>query len=601
MIPQSFIHDLLGRSDIIDVIDRVIPLKKAGANYIACCPFHSEKTPSFTVSPAKQFYHCFGCGAHGNVISFLMEYNGRAFVEAVGDLAAQAGMEVPAEQADSYSERRVLESGFLSPGMTDEENSPEAFSQRLYETIIVATRFYREQLKTSNEAIAYLKKRGLTGEIAARFAIGYAPAGWQNLSAAFPDYQSEATKKLLVQAGLMVKGDNGKDYDRFRNRIMFPILNQKARIIGFGGRILEQGEPKYLNTPETSLFEKGRELYNLFSAGKAIREAGRIVVVEGYMDVIALSQHGVNYVVAALGTAITDYHVQKLLRQTDNVIFCFDGDKAGKKAAWRALENSLLQLVDGKVIRFLFLPEGEDPDSYIHKSGKEAFEALIRSALPLSEFLFQTLLKGNDLKTSEGRAKLVRDAKPLIEKIAAPTLALMLIKRLAELTGASQNELEILLQIKRGSESSARVRPSVLRQQPVTPYYWLILILLYSPAYIQKLDRNLFVKFEEDNEEINALRALIAFLDVHFKNVGDLPAFSIATYFCDSPHRALLEKMESEMLGWKETIDLEAEFFGAQMKLREVQRKQRMTELHSKPLNMLTVEERKELQRLAVS
>ncbi|MEK7842590.1 MAG: DNA primase, partial [Pseudomonadota bacterium] len=334
MIPQSFIQDLLNRIDIVDVIERHVPLKKAGTNYSACCPFHSEKTPSFTVSPTKQFYHCFGCGAHGSAVGFMMEYGGLNFIEAVNDLADRVGMQVPQQQPESRP-------GMAASGGQSTGNS----SQDLFEVMNTATRFYREQLKHSESAIAYLKKRGLTGETAARFAIGYAPAGWQNLAAVFPDYQAKMPTDPLVEAGLVIENDDGKRYDRFRDRIMFPILNQKGMIVGFGGRVLEQGEPKYLNSPETPLFEKGRELYNLFGARKAIREAGRVVVVEGYMDVVALSQHGIDYAVAALGTATTPYHVQKLLRQTDDVVFCFDGDNAGRKAAWRALENSLAQLV----------------------------------------------------------------------------------------------------------------------------------------------------------------------------------------------------------------------------------------------------------------
>jgi len=358
MIPQPFIYDLLNRVDIVDAIDRHVPLKKAGANFVACCPFHSEKTPSFTVSQTKQFYHCFGCGAHGNAISFLIEYGGLSFVEAVHDLAAYVGMQVPEQQTDTFSKQAASDDLSQYPVNDLGSNDPEISPQDLLSVLQVATRFYREQLKISEKAIAYLKKRGLFGKTAARFAIGYAPAGWQNLEAVFTDYKSERTRRILLQAGLVIINDEAKQYDRFRDRIMFPILNQKGQIIGFGGRVLEQGEPKYLNSPETILFEKGRELYNFFSARRAIREANCVIVVEGYMDVIALSQHGIDYVVAALGTATTSLHIQKLLRQTENIIFCFDGDKAGRKAAWRALENSLALLSDGKYLSFLFFTRG---------------------------------------------------------------------------------------------------------------------------------------------------------------------------------------------------------------------------------------------------
>lgn len=593
MIPQPFIHDLLNRLDIVDTIDRHVPLKKAGANYVACCPFHSEKTPSFTVSQSKQFYHCFGCGVHGNAISFLIEYNGLSFVEAVTDLAEQVGMPVPEQQPepDKGNEPNFFEDG---------RDGLETPSQDLFEVMKLATRFYREQLKVSEKAIVYLKKRGLTGETAARFAIGYAPANWQNLEMVFSDYKSAPTQRLLMSAGLIVVSDDGdKQYDRFRDRIMFPILSQKGLIVGFGGRVIEQEEPKYLNSPETKLFEKGRELYNFFSARRAIRDAGCVVVVEGYMDVVALSQHGIDYTVAALGTATTPFHIQKLLRQTDKIVFCFDGDQAGKKAAWRALENSLSQLVDGKYLSFLFLPEGEDPDSYVSKFGKHAFEEQLKQAMPLSEFLFKELSRKTNLQSSEGSAKLVRDVKPLLQQVKAPALALMLLKRLSKLSGISQEELEELLQIKRSS-TRQRTREAAPRKAPVTPYHWLILILLYSPSYISKLDRDLLAVCDENNEEVAALKSLIEFLDVHPNLINGETTTSILIYLQDNPHRVLLEGVESETLEWDESIDLEAEFSGALMNLQEMQRKKRMTELHSKSLSMLTEEEKEELKRLVM-
>lgn len=599
MIPQPFIYDLLNRVDIVDAIDRHVPLKKAGANFVACCPFHSEKTPSFTVSQTKQFYHCFGCGAHGNAISFLIEYSGLSFVEAVNDLAAYAGMQMPLQQIDASSKQ--VDSNDLSqyPAEGYSNNNPEISPQDLLGVMQVATRFYREQLKVSEKAIAYLKKRGLSGKTAARFAMGYAPAGWQNLDAVFSDYKSEETQKLLAKAGLVIITDEAKQYDRFRDRIMFPILNQKGQIIGFGGRVLEQEEPKYLNSPETILFEKGRELYNLFSARRAIREANCVVVVEGYMDVIALSEHGIDYAVAALGTATTNFHIQKLLRQTDNIIFCFDGDKAGKKAAWRALENSLALLSDGKYLSFLFLPEGEDPDSYVKQYGKEFFERQLKQATPLSEFLFKELCSGTNLQTSEGCAKLVSDATPLLKQIEAPALSLLLLKRLVELSGISRGELEEkgLLQVKH--KSRIRRIENAPRKQPATPYRRLILMLLYNPNYIDKLNRDLLAKCNENNEEVVALKSLVDFFDEHPNLIESKSAPSILTYLQDSPHRALLESIESETLEWGDTIDLEAEFLGALEKLQQVQRKKRMTELHSKSLNTLSDEEKRELQRLA--
>lgn len=591
MIPQPFIHDLLSRVDIVDAIDRHVPLKKAGANFVACCPFHSEKTPSFTVSQTKQFYHCFGCGAHGNAISFLIDYSGLSFVEAVSDLAAYAGMQVPMQQVDTNDLSQYRTEGYGS-------HHSEVSSQDLMGVMQVATQFYREQLKVSEKAIDYLKKRGLAGKTAARFAMGYAPAGWQNLEAVFPDYQSEGTRKLLLQAGLVIVTDEAKQYDRFRDRIMFPILNQKGQIVGFGGRVLGQEEPKYLNSPETVLFEKGRELYNFFSARRAIREANCVVVVEGYMDVIALSQHGIDYAVAALGTATTSFHIQKLLRQTDHVIFCFDGDTAGRKAAWRALENSLALVSDGKYLSFLFLPEGEDPDSYICQYGKESFERQLKQAIPLSEFLFKELCSGVNLQTGEGRAKLVSDAKPLLQQVKASALSVILLNRLVELSGISRTELEDLLQVKR--ISATRKMSDVPKKQQITICHRLIRMLLYNPSYIAKLDKNLLVECSEETEEFAALKALLDFFDVHVHLAEEQSLSSILVYLQDSPYRTLLENIESETLEWGDPDDIETEFLDTLKKLQQIRNKKRMTELHSKSLQKLTDEEKRELQRLAM-
>lgn len=596
MIPQSFIHDLLNRVDIVDTIDRHVPLKKAGANFVACCPFHNEKTPSFTVSQTKQFYHCFGCGAHGNAISFLIEYSGLSFVEAVQSLAGYAGLKVPLQSSDISSKR--IDSNDLSqdPEINQGHENDEIASEDLINAMQIATHYYREQLKLSEKAIAYLKKRGISGKTAARFAIGYAPAAWQNLEAVFSDYSSERTRKILTQAGLVIVNDDAKQYDRFRDRIMFPILNQKGQIIGFGGRVLAQEEPKYLNSPETTLFGKGRELYNFFSARRAIRETNCVIVVEGYMDVIALSEHGIDNVVATLGTATTSFHVQKLLRQTDNVIFCFDGDQAGRKAAWRALENSLELLTDGKYLGFLFLPEDADPDSYVNQYGKESFEKQIIQAMPLSEFFFKELCTGIRLQTSEGRAKLVKDAKPLLQRILAPALSLILKRRLAELSELADTELDALLQIKRVSE--VKKSGNNQRKQMVTLYRRLIRILLYDPSYVTKLDRDLFVRSHEKNEETIALEALFVFLDANPHLTEKNSVFSIASYFQDSPYKTLLESIECETIEWDHSTAIESEFLDTLKKLRLVQYKERITELQSKSLSMLSEEEKKELQQL---
>ncbi|UJP03563.1 MAG: DNA primase [Nitrosomonas sp.] len=598
MIPQSFIHDLLNRVDIVDAIDRHVPLKKAGANFVACCPFHSEKTPSFTVSQTKQFYHCFGCGAHGNAISFLIEYSGLSFIEAVQDLAAYAGMQLPEQQSSNVSHHSASDDSQQDLASDSDHNNTEISPQDLLNALQTATRYYREQLKVSEKAIAYLKKRGLSGKTAARFAIGYAPADWQNLAAVFSDYNSDKTRKLLTQAGLVIISGETKQYDRFRDRIMFPILNQKGQIIGFGGRVLAKEEPKYLNSPETILFEKGRELYNLFSARRAIREANCVIVVEGYMDVIALSQHGIDYAVAALGTATTSFHIQKLLRQTDNIIFCFDGDKAGRKAAWRALENSLALLSDGKYLSFLFLPEGADPDSYINQFGKESFEQQLKQTLPLSEFLFKELCSEVNLQTDEGRAKLISDAKPLLQQVTAPALSLILIRRLAELSEIDQGELDELLQIKRATAVHKTEKRNT--KQIVTLYRRLIRILLYDPSHITKLERDLLVEWSEKNEEVTALRILVDFFDTHPYLIESKSTFSVAAHFQDKACKTLLENIESETLEWSNSVDLEIEFLDTLKKLQQIQHKKRMAELHNKPLNMLSDEEKRELQRLAV-
>ncbi|MFA5241061.1 MAG: DNA primase [Sulfuricella sp.] len=538
MIPQSFIQDLLNRLDIVDVVERYVPLKKAGANYMACCPFHGEKTPSFSISPTKQFYHCFGCGAHGTAISFVMEYQGLGFVEAVEDLARSAGMTVPQEAVA--------------------EKQRSAQSADLAEVMLQATSYYREELKRAPKAIEYLKRRGLSGEVAARFGIGYAPPGWQNLRDVFPDYDAKA----LVQAGLVIEGENGKRYDRFRDRIMFPIINPRGAVIGFGGRVLDQGEPKYLNSPETPLFEKGQELYGLYQARKAIREADRVLVVEGYMDVVALAQNGIEYAVATLGTATTPTHVQKLLRQSDSIVFCFDGDAAGRKAAWRALENSLGQVADGKHLSFLFLPQGEDPDSYVRSAGKAAFEAMLGEALPLSQFLLRELTAQVDMQTQEGRAHLLQQARPLLSQVAAPALSLMLRKRLAELAGISQAELEDLFQIKtvqtpRALPRAKRNPPSLVRQ--------MLQLLLVRPQLAQGVEPE---QVEREGDEAT-LRALLDFL-AESPQLKD--AAPVIEHFRGSAHEMKLRDAAAEVMKWEDRFaegEIEAEFSGALAQLKQ--------------------------------
>jgi len=427
MIPQSFIQDLLARVDIVDVVGRYVRLKKAGANYLGLCPFHTEKSPSFTVSPTKQFYHCFGCGAHGSAIGFLMEHAGLGYVDAVTDLARSLGLEVPREPgADGRGGAR----------------GPDPRTPGLLDLIARAGQYYRRRLKDTPRAIDYLKGRGLTGEIAARFGIGYAPDQWRGLEAAVPDYEDPA----LVEAGLVIdsEGDDGRKrrYDRFRDRIMFPIRNPRGQVIGFGGRVLDRGEPKYLNSPETPVFSKGRELYGLFEARDAIRRENCVLVVEGYMDVVMLARHGVGNAVATLGTSTTPDHVRKLLRLADRVVFAFDGDAAGRKAAWRALEASLPQAADAKRIDFLFLPPEHDPDSFVRAHGADGFREALTGATPLSELLVRELSERVGLDTPEGRARLLAEAAPLLQALAAPALKLQLVHRVAELARLTVDEVE---------------------------------------------------------------------------------------------------------------------------------------------------------------
>ena len=417
MIPSEFIDELLAKIDIVDIIDEHVPLKKGGANYMACCPFHKEKSASFSVSPHKQFYHCFGCGAHGSAIGFIMEYQGLSFTEAVQYLADRIGMAVPKtrgrEEAPEVRQARKKK------------------QQTLEETTEAAAVFYAGRLKQDARAQAYLSQRGLSPEIIEHYGLGYSPDGWQPLAQVFQPYPNTA----LVESGMVIEKD-GKHYDRFRDRIMFPIRNPRGQVIGFGGRVLDKGEPKYLNSPETPLFDKGRNLYGLHEGRAAIKEAGRILVVEGYMDVVALAQFGLGYGVAALGTATTADHIKLLMRQTDSIYFCFDGDRAGRKAAWRALENALPQLKDDKSLHFLFLPEAHDPDSYIRAHGKAQFEdALLNQSKPLSAYFWDGLSDGLDLNTHEGKAELVKTSAPLLAQISAPALGFLLEQQLSELVG----------------------------------------------------------------------------------------------------------------------------------------------------------------------
>ena len=565
MIPRDFIDTLLARVDIVDVIDRRVPLKKAGQNYQACCPFHSEKTPSFTVSPTKQFYHCFGCGAHGTALGFLMEYEHMSFPDAVAALAQDVGLPVP----DS--------------GEPERPKPPPA----LWDALEQAARFYKQQLKQAPRAIDYLKRRGLTGAIAARYGIGYAPDGWSPLKQVFKDYSADA----LAASGLVVDGERGR-YDRFRDRIMFPIRNIRGQIVGFGGRVLDQGEPKYLNSPETPLFHKGSELYGLFEARAAIKAAGRAIVVEGYMDVVALAQHGVEFAVAALGTATTPIHARTLLRHTDRLIYAFDGDAAGRKAAWRALENSLEALQDGKEVSFLFLPEGEDPDSHIRTHGQDAFLRLLDTdTVPLSAFLVRELARDRRLDTQEGRAALIKEAKPLLEKIAAPLLASLIQRHIAELAQLQADELGHL-----GLRPMAarRAPPRTKRRSEPSRVRSLARTLLMNPQRAAEIDPC----WLDANDPLSSPTGeLIAWL----REVGPLKPQTLSETAKGSALEPLVTELMTDLLDKDETWDWNAEFDGAVKQLRDDWRRRRQQELATRPLDSLSASERQELTELARS
>ena len=561
-IPPEFIDNLLSRVDVVDVINQRVPLQRAGSEYKACCPFHDEKTPSFTVSPAKQFYHCFGCGAHGSAIGFLMEYDRLSFPEAVEELATSVGLELPREIA--------FESG--------PDNRP------LYEILERTAAWFGSQLSehpTASEATTYLKQRGLSGEIAAAFRIGYAPPGWSNLLDSLGKTPPE--RELLQRAGLLSEG-KGKQYDRFRNRIMFPIRDSRGRVVGFGGRVLGDDTPKYLNSPETPVFHKGRELYGLYEARQALKKIPRMLVVEGYMDVVALAQFGIRNVVATLGTATTADHLQKLFRITPEVVFCFDGDRAGRDAAWKALETALPLLRDGRQARFLFLPEGEDPDTQVRKEGAEAFTRRVEQATPLSDFLFDKLAEEVDMTTLDGRARLVSLAQPYLEHLPRGVFREMMEARLADLSGTKRRQNRPM---NRRRSRSPQHQPGTLK-----PLHRAIALLLQYPglAQLEALPRGWETL---DNQGVSILRQLLETLQRN-------PHFTTAIlleHWQDDTIRPHLGKLAATPLM---VFDDEAEqFIGCLNRLAEEARHQRVREMGNKlrPSDM-TEEEKERLRRL---
>lgn len=517
-IPQSFIDELLARTDIIEIIDQRVPLRKRGSNHVACCPFHNEKTPSFSVSQSKQIYHCFGCGAGGNAISFLMNYDRLSFTDAIEQLANNIGLALPEISKSAKS---------------NQHNS------RLYELMAGVSGFYRQQLRYAPEAIAYLKQRGLDGNIAKRYALGYASNAWNGLIKAFPLQIIQ-----LHQCGLLIKNDKGRYYDRFRDRIMFPIRNSRGQVIGFGGRIITKGDPKYLNSPETPLFHKGSELYGIYEAHQANRNLERLLIVEGYMDVITLAQFGVNYAVATLGTATTPEHIKKLFRYCNELIFCFDGDTAGQAAAWKALEILLPFMEDGRQVRFFILPSEHDPDSYIRVIGLEAFKAEMQTAIPLENFLFEKFIKQVDMESPAEQASLAHELGQKLMLLPKGTLQKILLERLAKLIGVNTRELLTIIQgqTKPYSPSNGELRTEALplpsRRPKRSLTHTAIAIMLQHPELVQQLtDTPTFDG--QRSKSINLLNELTNTLKANPK----LSTSTIIERWRDHPYESLLQSL----------------------------------------------------------
>ncbi|OLQ91328.1 DNA primase [Vibrio ponticus] len=530
-IPRSFIDDLLARLDIVDIIDARVKLKKKGKNYGACCPFHNEKTPSFSVSQEKQFYHCFGCGAHGNAIDFMMEYERLEFVEAIEELASFLGLDVPREQRQGGHFRN------------DQPQASSDQKRSLYDLMGSIGQFYRDQLKqpSSKIAIQYLKDRGLSGEIVQKFGIGYVADEWDLVRKNFG--QQKTTQDMLVTGGMLIENDKGNRYDRFRGRVMFPIRDRRGRVIGFGGRVIGDGTPKYLNSPETPIFHKGKELYGLYEVLQAYREPPRILVVEGYMDVVALAQYGVDYSVASLGTSTTGDHLQVLFRQTSTVVCCYDGDRAGREAAWRAMENALPYLTDGRQLKFMFLPDGEDPDSYIRQQGKEAFEQQIDSSMSLSDFMFSSLMQQVDISNREGMAKLTSLAVPLIDKVPGGTLRLYLRDLLGKRLGL-MDERQLQQLISKEGQKEVRVLPH--QEIKRTPMREVIALLIQNPSYAEMVPDLSSVK----NLTVPGLSLLLEVLEYCQAN-PNITTGQLLEQWRNSSHSALMLRLA----GWEIPLD----------------------------------------------
>ncbi len=519
-IPQSFIDDLLSRVDIVEVIDRYVPLKKAGANHKACCPFHGEKTPSFSVSQPKQFYHCFGCGVSGNAISFLMEFDNMHFVDAVEYLADRAGLEVPRDAVTT-----------ITPSQ-----------QGLFDALAACTDFYKQQLRKTPKAIEYLKQRGISGETAQRFELGFAPDAWHALTE-----NTKAGESELQQSGMLVRSDSGRTHDRFRNRIMYPIRDRRGRVIGFGGRVMDNSEPKYLNSPETPLFQKGRELYGLYELRRATRGSpDRILVVEGYMDVIALAQAGIDTAVATLGTATSTEQITMLFRESDEIVFCFDGDAAGKKAAWRALNSALPCLKSGRDARFLFLPDGEDPDTLVKSMGSEKFmQNLIENGIDAASFMFQQLelqaQKGTDQSSTGNKARLAEIAKPLISNIPSGVYRSLVEEQLHERVGVVVFKTQDQPGIQSGTQS--RSQPAYRTSQPpqnsgMSPVRKALIAILDTPSIVLEVDPEAY-EFSIDIPGANLLLEIVAIIE----SKPEITTSGILERFRDSDQAEALHKL----------------------------------------------------------
>ncbi len=577
-IPRAFIDDLLARHDIVDVIGARVKLKKKGKNYQACCPFHNEKTPSFSVNQEKQFYYCFGCGVSGNAIQFLMEFERLEFVEAIEELASALGLDVPREQGFTSSN---------APSVSHE------IKRDLYQLMEQVALFYQKQLRTekAKEAINYLKGRGLSGEIVKKFGIGFVADEWEQIKRQFG--QTPQAQQALLDAGMLIENDQGRRYDRFRARVMFPIRDKRGRYIGFGGRVIEKdGTPKYLNSPETPIFHKGRELYALYEVLQLHKDPAHILVVEGYMDVVALGQFGIDYAVAALGTATTSEHIQTLFRQTSTIICCYDGDRAGRDAAWRAMEQALPLLHDGRQLKFMFLPDGEDPDSIVRAEGKEGFEARLAKAMPLSDFLFSSLLTQIDTSTQEGRAKLTTLAVPLIDKVPGGTLRLYLRNKLGNKLGLpNEHQLEQL--IKKQGESLTKKPAQNIKRTPMRELMTLLIQHPYFAEYVPPLN-------EMRDIEIPGLNLFIQLLDLCRTN-PKITTGQLLEHWRETEQAALLTRLAA----WELPIDDETVlnvFLDALDKILTQCVQQQIAKLQAKSNTVgLSAEEKRELQLLILN